>query len=95
MFDELKRQARVDWAKWARTVAAGGQPPAPVQLLKAGGMLGITHPGDALERDAAAICEVRQLEQQADQIRQKFHRAFLPVDATTTNATKNRNEVAA
>ena len=71
MFERLRRQAEDNWTKWATALADGGSPPAPLELLEAGGLLGIDQPADALEKDAHAIREVRDLESQAAGLREQ------------------------
>ena len=61
MYERLRREAELNWAQWATALADGGQPPEPLALLEAGGLLGIDQPADALEKDARAIREVRDL----------------------------------
>jgi hypothetical protein len=71
MFERLRRQAEDNWRQWATALADGGSPPAPLELLEAGGLLGINQPADALEKDAYAIREVRDLESQAAGLREQ------------------------
>jgi hypothetical protein len=71
MFERLRRQAEDNWTKWATALADGGQPPEPLQLLEAGGLLGIAQPADALEKDANAIREVRDRDAQAAGLREQ------------------------
>ena len=71
MYERLRREAELNWAQWATALADGGQPPEPLALLEAGGLLGIDQPADALERDARAIREVRDLEAEAAGLRER------------------------
>lgn len=65
-FAAAEATARSRWAAWAATLADGGDPPLPLELLEAGALLRVDHPAAALEADADAIREVRQLEAWAD-----------------------------
>lgn len=71
MYEQLRREAEDNWTRWATTLADGGAPPEPLALLEAGGLLGLPQPADALEKDAAAIREVRDLEQRAGEYRER------------------------
>lgn len=71
MYERLRREAEKNWAQWAVALADGGKPPEPLQLLEAGGLLGIDQPADALEKDVAAIREVRDLEARAAELRER------------------------
>jgi hypothetical protein len=50
------------WRGWAETLADNGSQPSPLEILEAGVVLGIPQPMAALEADAKAIADVRQLE---------------------------------
>jgi hypothetical protein len=71
MYEKLRAAAEKNWATWAAGLADGGAPPPPLELLEAGGLLGIERPADALEKDANAIREVRDLEQRAAGLRER------------------------
>jgi hypothetical protein len=65
-FKNMKAEALRQWRSWAATLADGGTPPPPLEVLEAGARLGIPVPMDALEADATAIREERALREQAD-----------------------------
>ena len=64
-FAELRRKAIEGWRTWAATLADGGKPPVIAELLEAAAVLAVREPMAALEADAAAVAEVRDLEQRA------------------------------
>jgi hypothetical protein len=64
-FKNMRSEALRQWRAWAATLADGGSPPPPLEILEAGARLSIPAPMDALESDAAAIREVRALVEQA------------------------------
>ena len=43
------------WREWAYRIAEGGELPGVLELLEAGGILGVPSPAEALEEDVAAI----------------------------------------
>ena len=71
MYEQLQRDAASTWARWANAVADGGDPPKPIELLEVGALLAISQPAAALEKDAQAIREVRELEQRAASCRER------------------------
>jgi hypothetical protein len=71
MYERLRREAETSWTEWVEALADGGNPPEPLKLLEAGGLLGIAQPADALEKDAAALREVRDLEARAASLRER------------------------
>lgn len=60
-FEALKADTLTKWRRWAAEIAAGGDLPAPVDVLEAGAVLEIPGPMQALDDDAAALREVNQL----------------------------------
>lgn len=72
MYERLRREAEANWTQWATALADGGGPPEPLALLEAGGLLNIDQPADALEKDAHAIRQVRDLEQQAADLKTRI-----------------------
>lgn len=77
-FAELRRKAAESWRAWATTLADGGKPPAVAELLEAGVVLQIPEPMAALEADAAALAEARDLEQRAALTRDAIKQRIAP-----------------
>lgn len=65
-FRAMKAETLKNWRRWAATLADGGSPPPPMEILEAGAVLAIPSPMAALEADVAAIQSRRQLQEQAD-----------------------------
>lgn len=65
-FKNMKSDALRQWRGWAATLADGGSPPPPLEVLEAGARLSIASPMDALENDATALRDERALREQAD-----------------------------
>lgn len=76
--NRLKREAAKNWKAWAEAMADGGKPPAVLELLEAGAVLGIREPMAELERDANAIAEVRDLELRAQLCRDRIAERIAP-----------------
>jgi hypothetical protein len=53
-FEQLEADARRRWQFWIDDLAAGRPAPHPHAILEAAAVLGIQHPGAALEAAAAA-----------------------------------------
>ncbi len=51
---ELVADARLRWQAWVEDLATGRPAPAPQDVLEIGAILGILHPGAALEAAADA-----------------------------------------
>lgn len=66
VFEKAKAAALARWRGWAAALADGGTPPDMADVVAAGSVLGIEHAAAELERDAAAVLEVRHLEQEAE-----------------------------
>ena len=49
------------WREWAYRIAEGGALPGVLELLEAGGILGVPSPAEALEEDVAAIGKAETL----------------------------------
>ena len=62
----MKSAALKSWRAWAFTLADGGPPPPPLEVLEAGAVLSIPSPMAALEADAAAVRDERAIRLQAD-----------------------------
>jgi hypothetical protein len=71
-FTRLQREAMAKWRAWAEQLANGEKPPAALEALEAGATLGIREPVAALQADAEALLEVRELEQRAADAREKI-----------------------
>jgi hypothetical protein len=61
-FSELKEETRRQWRDWASAMAEGKASPTPTAVLDAGATLEILQPFDALESDAKAIAEAKDIE---------------------------------
>jgi len=69
----LKRAALATWRTWAEQLSAGGALPDPVEVLRAGTLLGIREPMSALATDAAAIRDAADLDARAEAERKRVH----------------------
>jgi hypothetical protein len=76
--NKLKRDAAKNWRVWAEAIADGGKPPAVLELLEAAAVLQIREPMAALEADALAINEVRDLELRAQLCRDRIAERTAP-----------------
>jgi hypothetical protein len=65
-FKTMKNDALRQWRSWAGTLADGGPPPPPLEVLEAGAVLGVREPMASLESDATAIRDERSIREQAD-----------------------------
>jgi hypothetical protein len=66
VFDKAATAAHAKWRGWAEEIAAGGKTPPMNELVEVATLLNIDHAARELERDASAIMEVRQLDEQAE-----------------------------
>ena len=69
-FFALELETHKKWRLWVKTIASGGQPPTPREILEAGAILQISHPGQALEQDvqaAQAVVAAAALEVASDE----------------------------
>jgi hypothetical protein len=66
VFDKAAAAALAKWRGWAEEIAAGGKTPPMNELVEVATLLGIDHAAREMERDASAILEVRQLDEQAE-----------------------------
>lgn len=66
VFEKAKAEALKKWRCWAEAIADGGACPDMAEVVAAASILGIENAASELERDAAAILEVRHLEEQAE-----------------------------
>ncbi len=76
------REARGRWRAWAAAIAAGGDWPAPRDILEAGAILGLAEPAAALEADAATLCEIAQAERNVESSRDAAAAALAPFNGT-------------
>lgn len=65
-FEKQKAAALTKWRGWAEELAKGGNAPPMAEVVEAAGLLGIDHAARELERDAAAILQVKHLEQEVE-----------------------------
>jgi hypothetical protein len=72
------REARGRWRAWAAAIAAGGDWPAPRDILEAGAILGLAEPAAALEADAATLTEMSQAEKNIELCRDTAAAALAP-----------------
>jgi hypothetical protein len=72
------RDARGRWRSWAAAIAAGGDWPAPRDILEAGALLGLAEPAAALEADAATLTEMSQAEKNIELCRDTAAAALAP-----------------
>lgn len=75
---KLKREAASKWRAWAEAIADGGKPPSPIEVLEAAAVLELREPWPALEADANAIAEARDLELRAQLCRDKINERTAP-----------------
>jgi hypothetical protein len=61
-FASLETKAIRSWRQAAADIAAGGQAPAPEEVLRLGAILRIQSPGEALDADAEAIRNMAKIE---------------------------------
>jgi hypothetical protein len=66
VFDKAAAAALAKWRGWAEEIAAGGKTPPMNELVEVAALLNIEHAAREMERDASAILEVRQLDEQAE-----------------------------
>ena len=74
-FYVLELETHKKWRLWAKEIAAGGKPPTPREILEAGAILQISHPGQALEQDveaAQAVVAAATLEAASDEAFSEF-----------------------
>ena len=72
------RDARGRWRAWAAAIAAGGDWPAPRDILEAGAILGLAEPAAALEADAATLTEMSQAEKNIELCQETAAAALAP-----------------
>ena len=68
-FYALELETHKKWRLWVKTIASGGQPPTPREILEAAAILQIVHPGQSLEQDvqaAQAVVAAATLEAESD-----------------------------
>ena len=68
-FYALELETHKKWRLWVKTIASGGQPPTPREILEAAAILQIVHPGQSLEQDvqaAQAVVAAAALEAESD-----------------------------
>ena len=58
---QLLESRSATWREWAYRIAEGGALPGVLELLEAGGILGVPSPAEALESDVAAIGKAETL----------------------------------
>ena len=71
----LELETHKKWRQWIKLIAGGGKPPTPREILEAGAILQISHPGQALEQDveaAQAVVAAATLEAASDEAFAEF-----------------------